>query len=87
MKTIRTVTQVVERNEQIGVTPKFNKQDYVEIYSGTYEGHCFTIADIRYNYDTERFEYLYYSYGIMGGWIPENNVVSSKSQRSHSSAG
>lgn len=86
MKTIRTVSKIVERNEKVSKTPKFSKDDYVEIYSGYREGHCFVIKDIRYNYDYNNFEYLYGNI-LLGGWIPENSLVGIKVKRSHSSAG
>lgn len=73
MKTIRTIRQVVERDEYVSEAPQFKIGDCVEIYSGTFEGHCFWIKDVRYNHDLERFEYLYG--GVMGGWYGEKNIT------------
>lgn len=59
MKTIELVTRLVEREETIDVEPKYAVGDLVEIYSGNHEGHCFSIKDVRYNRNMNRFEYLY----------------------------
>jgi len=77
MKTIRTVRKIVERNERLTKIPKYNKKDYVEIYCGYNEGHCFVINDIRFNHDTGMFEYLY-SNLLLGGWIAENCLTGIK---------
>ncbi|MDI6027032.1 hypothetical protein QBK99_12610 [Corticibacterium sp. UT-5YL-CI-8] len=77
MKTVRTVTQTVEANETIRQEPKFKVGDYMEIYCGWNEGHCFRIEDMRFNHDHRTFEYLYGNV-IMGGWHAENALVRRK---------
>lgn len=72
MKTVRTVRQVVEREESVKAQPKFSIGQYLEVYSGRCEGHNFTARDIRWNHDQNTFEYLYEG---MGGWLQENSVV------------
>jgi len=80
MKTIRTVRKIVKRNERPTKISKYNKKDYVEIYCGHNEGHCFVIKDIRFNYDIDKFEYLYDNV-FMGGWIPENCLTGIRVKR------
>lgn len=74
MKTIRTVRQVIEREEAIDRQPQFGFGDYVEVYYGRYEGHNFWIKDIRYNHDRNCYEYLY-RIGFAGDWLGENQIV------------
>jgi len=74
MKTVRTIRQVVERDEDVARRPELLLDDYVEVYSGQNEGHRFWIKDIRFNHDLDRFEYLYAN-PLMGGWHGENNIV------------
>lgn len=73
MKTIRTIRQVVERDEHVAQRPEFQVGDYVEVYSGQNEGHHFWIKDLRFNHDAKCFEYLYG--GFLGGWHREGNIV------------
>lgn len=73
MKTIRTIRQVVERDERVAQRPEFQVGDYVEVYSGQNEGHHFWIKDVRFNHDVNCFEYLYG--GFLGGWHRESNII------------
>lgn len=73
MKTVRTVTSVVECDEDVRQKPEFAVGDYMEVYCGEYQGHHFWIKDIRYNHDSARFEYLYGGM-LMGGWYPANRL-------------
>jgi hypothetical protein len=74
VNTIRTVQRAVEReNDVLSVQPKSGVGDYVEIYCGLYEGHNFTVRDVRFNYDRGGFEYL--RRNSFGGWYPENFLV------------
>jgi len=74
VKTIRTVRRVIERdNDALAVQPRYRIGDYMEIYCGLYEGHNFTIRDVRFNYDRHGFEYL--RGDSFGGWYPENFLV------------
>lgn len=77
MKTVRTVRMVVEKNERLKRTPRFGKGDYLEIYSGYREGHCFYVKDMRFNHDTDSFEYLYDGM-LIGDWVPEKCLVGRK---------
>lgn len=74
MKTVRTVCQIVEREEALQQKPEFRVGDYVEVYSGRNEGHHFWVKDVRFNHDHGQFEYLY-GVPLLGGWHRENNVV------------
>lgn len=74
MKTVRTVTRVVEKTETIRHRPRFGLGDYMQVYYGEYENHNFWIKDIRYNHDRGCFQYLYGG-GIMGGWMAEDQIV------------
>lgn len=74
MKTIRTVKRVVERdNDVLTLKPQMAVGDYVEIYCGLYEGHNFTVRDVRFNYDWGGYEYL--RGDSFGGWYRENFLV------------
>lgn len=72
-KTIRTPRARVEAIEKVQGKPEFEIGNYMEIYSGPYEGHNFYIADIRYNWDNSQFEYLYDNV-LMGGWYGPNQL-------------
>lgn len=74
MKTVRTVTKIVERDEEVRHAPKFSIGDYMEVYYGQYEGHNFWIKDIRFNHDRGCFQYLYGG-GVMGGWMAEDQII------------
>lgn len=72
MKVIRTVRTLIEEDVSLPhLKPKLALGDWVEIYCGHNEGHQFRIADLRYNGDLIRFEYLY-DHPLMGGWHGEN---------------
>lgn len=89
MKSFRTYTKTVEVEEPYKghFKPKFKVDDYVEIYSGRYEGLCFTIKDIRWNNDNS-YQYsvsykdkyneptgkLGFEYLGPYGWQTENNI-------------
>ena len=74
MKTVRTVMKVIERDEVVKRAPKFNIGDYMLVYYGQWEGHNFSIKEVRFNHDRESFEYLYDGL-VMGGWMSEDQVV------------
>lgn len=78
MKTIRTVRQVVERDEDIAQEPEYAVGDYMEVYSGDFEGHNFWIKDVRFNYDSGCFEYLYWDL-LFGGWYAAGQLTLVKS--------
>lgn len=74
MKTIRTVRRVVEaENDNFSVSPKYRVGDYMEVYCGQWEGHNFTVADVRFNYDWGGFEYL--KGDCLSAWYREDAVV------------
>jgi len=74
VKTVVTITRVVERDEEVAATPKYGVGDYMEIYYGSYQNHHFWIRDVRYNHDKGCFQYLYGA-GVMGGWMNEDQIV------------
>lgn len=80
MKTVRTVRQVVQKNENLRCRPLYGLGDYMQVYYGEYENHHFWIKDVRYNHDRQTFEYLYGG-GIMGGWMAEDQVVLIEKQK------
>ena len=77
MKAIRTVS--VTREEEFRGTekPKHNVGDYMRVYCGSYEDHCFTIKDVRYNHDIRKFQYLYSG----AGWYAEGSIVPEGSRK------
>ena len=77
MKTVRTVRQIIEKEEGLSLSPKFQKGDYCQIYFGQDEGHCFTVKDVRFNHDNQAFEYLGL-FGLYGDWKPEKMVVKAR---------
>lgn len=81
MKSVRTitVTRLQGGTYEGSVMPKHKVGDYVRVYCGTNEGHCFTIKDIRFNEDIDKFEYLYP--GPMGGWHAEDMIVPASSRQ------
>lgn len=72
-KTVRTVKRRISDVEELNISPKFSIGQWVEIYHGMYEGHEFTIRDIRYNHDRQRFEYLYEFVG--DHWYGEGQLI------------
>lgn len=80
MKAIRTVS-VQKVTEYTGrEKPKYKVGDYLKVYCGTYQDHCFYVKEVRYNHDHNKFEYLYDS-GIMGGWYLEGSVGPASSRQ------
>jgi D-arabinose 1-dehydrogenase-like Zn-dependent alcohol dehydrogenase len=57
--------------------PKHKIGDYMRVYCGSYEGHCFYIKDVRYNSERKKYEYLY----GMAGWYAENCIVPASSRK------
>lgn len=78
MKAIRTVREI-RTTDSGSEKPKHKVGDYMCVYCGTNEGHHFYIKDIRYNYDINKFEYLYG--GFMGGWHAEGSIVPAGSRK------
>lgn len=81
IKAVRTVTRTIDCEYDGHEKPKHAIGDYMEVYSGSYQGHCFVIKDIRYNHDIRKFQYLYG--GFMGGWYAEGSIVPAGTVRSH----
>lgn len=79
MKAVRTVTKTQEEDYRGSAKPKHKIGDYMRVYCGSREGHCFYIKDIRYNHDFGKFQYLYG--GLMGGWHAEGSIVSAASRK------
>lgn len=73
MKTIRTVSRIVHKEEELRQKPEFKIGDYLMVYAGSYENHCFYCKDIRYNHDSRKFEY--FGNVFWADWVPETNVV------------
>jgi hypothetical protein len=80
MKAVRTRTETREEKYTGAEKPKHKIGDYMRVYCGSYEGHCFYIKDVRYNYDARKFEYLYDG-TLMGGWYQEGTIVSAGSRK------
>lgn len=74
MKAIRTISEIKETEYKGSEKPKYKLNQYMEVYNGPYEGHNFWIKDIRFNYDINKFEYLYDA-PLMGGWYAENCII------------
>jgi hypothetical protein len=74
VNTIRTERRVVEERRFIQDVPKFKKGDYVEVYSGRMEGHEFVIADVRYNYDRQDYEF-FYNWPLGDEWYVAGQLV------------
>lgn len=72
--TVRTVTSIVTKTEPVAEKPEFGVKDYVQVYCGQYEGHCFWIKEVRWNHDIQKFEYLYGGM-LMGGWYTGGCLV------------
>lgn len=79
MKAVRTITEMREVPYAGSEKPKHEIGDYVRVYCGSNEGHCFVIKDIRYNHDQGKFQYLYD--GIMGGWYSQGTIVPAGSRK------
>lgn len=74
MKAIRTYNETREVEYTGKEKPKYKVGDHMRVYCGRYEGHSFTIKDVRYDYDAEKFQYLYDG-TLMGGWYSEGMIV------------
>lgn len=59
---------------------KYKVGDYLRVYCGAYEDHCFSVKEVRVNAETGVHEYLYSSF-LMGGWYPESHVVPASSRK------
>lgn len=74
MKTVRTVRQVIEKDEELDQKPKYKIRQYMEVYAGQLEGHQFWIKEIRFNHDYTKYEYLHLA-GLYGVWHFEDMIV------------
>jgi len=74
VKTVRTVTSVQVRNEELDKKPEYDIGSYLQVYSGYDEGWCFTVKDVRYNHDCKSFEYQG-NFGLYSDWKRENMLV------------
>lgn len=77
MKSVRTVRELREGPYVGKEKPAFKVGDYVRVYCGSAEGHCFWIKDVRYNHDLSKFEYLYEMYG----WYADGSIVPAGSRK------
>lgn len=77
VQTIRT-TKLLEETVVKGTAP-FSIGDWVEVYNGSEEGHCFRIADIRWNKDIGAFEYYRDDGPFWCTWYRDGQVVESRS--------
>lgn len=77
MKSVRTVHELREGTYNGKEKPKYKVGDYMRVYCGSFEGHNFWIKDVRYNYDRNKFEYLYNGYG----WHAEGTIVTAGSRK------
>lgn len=68
MKAVRTVHTIKTAEEEYSGkgNPRWKVGDYVKVYCGSNQDHCFTVKDIRFNADTDQFEYHYPFYGWYG---------------------
>ena len=57
--------------------PEYKIGDYVRVYCGSYEGHCFYVKGIRYDEARQKNEYLYDPYG----WYAEGTIVPASSRK------
>ena len=79
MKSIRTVREIREGTYGGTETPQYKIGDWVRVYCGRNQDHNFKIADVRFNHDVGKFEYLYD--GLMGGWYQEGSIVAAGDRR------
>ena len=80
IRTVRTQQNVIEGKYTGSKKPEYKIGDYMRVYCGSHEGHCFSIKDVRFNYDLDRFEYLYGSF-LGGAWYGENMIVPAGDRR------
>ena len=78
-RSVQTVRRVEESTYTGNAEPKFKMNQYVRVYCGTKQDHCFRIADIRYNHDIRQFEYLYG--GAFGCWQSQDSLVEGDSRK------
>jgi hypothetical protein len=89
-KTFRTISQRIQKYEDIKEIAKFDIGDYVEVYYGPDSGRCFTIADLVYNFDynynTHRNgSFVYCHDGFLGkNWYGEEQIVLRKKMKNKS---
>jgi hypothetical protein len=81
MKAIQTVRRVEETEYRGKAKPQYKRGAYMRVYCGSYQDHEFVVKDIRFNHDTNKFEYLYAGI-LMGGWYDEDSVVPAVGRRS-----
>ena len=58
--------------------PKYKIGDYMRVYCGSYQDHCFYVKAVREG--ARGFEYLYDGI-LMGGWYPETHIVPASSRK------
>lgn len=78
MDSVRTVTTTKTVTSRYAGTakPKYKKGDWLRIYCGRDEGHAFVVKGVRFNQDTDKFEYMRDAYfGVE--WLAEGGVTSS----------
>ena len=71
MKAVRTVREMKETTHVGSDKPKHKVGDYMRVYCGSLEGHHFWIKDVRFNHDSQKFEYLHEPWG----WRQEGTIV------------
>lgn len=65
VRTVRTIKTIVEEYRD-SAKPRWKIGDYVKVYCGGHQDHRFVVKDVRFNADTDQFEYLYVPYGWYG---------------------
>ncbi len=64
--------------------PKYKVGDYLTVYCGRYEGHCFTVKAVRWaDADQWQPEGWEYDCGHMIGWRRENTISTEQFARLH----
>lgn len=81
MKSVRTerIVRQVEQTYAGTKKPRWKLGDYVKVYSGPQQDHCFRVKEIRFNEDIEQFEYYYQTYG----WYNERSLTNASANTSH----
>ena len=74
MKAVCTAHEQSAQDYTGSAEPVYKIGDYMRVYCGSWQDHCFSVKDVRYNLDTSKFEYLYDGC-LMGGWYAENCIV------------
>lgn len=81
-----TTTKIAAQPYKGDAKPKYKEGDHLKIYCGRDEGYAFSVKAVRFNLDTEKFEYL--RDGIWGQeWLQENFVTSDHRNRHYDSQG